>query len=92
MAGTTVFRTTKIGNGFIKEDVMQYLDELNSKISNLEAENERLKKGSKSVSERSESPKKDAHSEVVEKLSCILKENQRTNELLEHIYYHMSER
>lgn len=49
MADTTVLRTTKIGNGFVKEDVMQYLDELNSKLSNLAEENENLKKaGTKS--------------------------------------------
>ena len=34
----TVLRTTKIGGGFVKEDVMQYLDELNSKIVTLEDE------------------------------------------------------
>lgn len=32
----TVLRTTKIGNGFVKEDVLTYLDELNSKIESLE--------------------------------------------------------
>ena len=32
----TVLRTTKIGGGFVKEDVLTYLDELNSKISGLE--------------------------------------------------------
>ncbi len=38
----TVLRETKIGQkGFIKEDVMQYLDELNSKIINLETELEK---------------------------------------------------
>lgn len=44
MADTTVLRTTKIGNGFVKEDVMQYLDELNSRMGDLVAENEQLKK------------------------------------------------
>ncbi len=34
----TVLRTTKIGNGFIKEDVLAYVDELNSKIYSLEEE------------------------------------------------------
>ena len=34
----TVLRTTKIGGGFVKEDVLTYLDELNSKISGLETE------------------------------------------------------
>ena len=34
----TVLRTTKIGGGFVKEDVLTYLDELNSKISGLEDE------------------------------------------------------
>lgn len=34
----TVLRTTKIGGGFVKEDVMTYLDELNSKIVSLEDE------------------------------------------------------
>lgn len=38
MQEPTVLRTTKIGGGFVKEDVMQYLDELNSKIVTLEDE------------------------------------------------------
>lgn len=38
MQEPTVLRTTKIGGGFVKEDVMQYLDELNSKIISLEEE------------------------------------------------------
>lgn len=38
MQEPTVLRTTKIGGGFVKEDVMQYLDELNSKIVSLEEE------------------------------------------------------
>lgn len=33
-----ILRTTKIGNGYVKEDVMQYLDELNTKIEKLEKE------------------------------------------------------
>lgn len=33
-----VLRTTKIGKGFVKEDVLAYLDALNSKISRLETE------------------------------------------------------
>lgn len=45
MADASVLRTTKIGNGFVKEDVMQYLDELNTKMGELVAENEQLKKG-----------------------------------------------
>lgn len=40
----TVLRTTKIGGGFVKEDVLQYLDELNSKILSLQEECERAKK------------------------------------------------
>ncbi len=40
----TVLRTTKIGGGFVKEDVLTYLDELNSKILSLQEENEKLKK------------------------------------------------
>lgn len=43
MADTIVFRTTKIGNGFVKEDVLQYLDGLKSTIDRLTAENESLK-------------------------------------------------
>ncbi len=43
MAESTILRETKIGQkGFIKEDVMTYIDELNSKIVSLEDE---LKKG-----------------------------------------------
>lgn len=43
MEEPTVLRTTKIGNGFVKEDVMQYLDELNEKIVNLEDELKKTK-------------------------------------------------
>lgn len=39
----TVLRTTKIGNGFIKEDVLAYVDELNSRIYALEEECNDLK-------------------------------------------------
>ena len=40
----TVLRETKIGQkGFIKEDVITYLDELNSKIVALEEDNKALK-------------------------------------------------
>ncbi len=39
-----VLRTTKIGGGFVKEDVIQYLDKLNSIISALQEENQMLKK------------------------------------------------
>lgn len=46
----TVLRTTKIGGGFVKEDVMQYLDELNSKINMLQDENEKLQKAGPSNS------------------------------------------
>lgn len=42
----TVLRTTKIGGGFVKEDVMTYLDELNSKIVGLEEELKAAKSGS----------------------------------------------
>lgn len=43
MAETTILRETKIGQkGFVKEDVMTYIDELNSKIVSLEDE---IKKG-----------------------------------------------
>lgn len=38
MQEPTILRTTKIGGGYVKEDVMQYLDELNSKIVSLEDE------------------------------------------------------
>ena len=41
----TVLRTTKIGGGFVKEDVMTYLDELNSKIVGLEEELKAAKSG-----------------------------------------------
>lgn len=54
MADTTVLRTTKIGNGFVKEDVMQYLDELNTKIDDLVKENEKLKKAGPSESSEDE--------------------------------------
>ncbi|WP_295085676.1 hypothetical protein [Ruminococcus sp.] len=49
----TVLRETKIGQkGFIKEDVITYLDELNSKIVALEEENKALKeKGGQADSE-----------------------------------------
>lgn len=38
MEQPTVLRTTKIGGGFVKEDVLTYLDELNTKIESLEKE------------------------------------------------------
>ncbi|MBO5103631.1 MAG: hypothetical protein J6B74_01015, partial [Ruminococcus sp.] len=44
----TVLRTTKIGGGFVKEDVLTYLDELNSKILSLQEENETIKKAGSS--------------------------------------------
>ncbi|MCM1507585.1 MAG: hypothetical protein NC177_10695 [Ruminococcus flavefaciens] len=50
----TVLRTTKIGGGFVKEDVMQYLDELNTKIDDLVKENEALKKAGPSSSSEDE--------------------------------------
>lgn len=43
MNDVTVLRTTKIGGGFIKEDVLQYLEELNEKINALQKENENFK-------------------------------------------------
>lgn len=43
MEQPTVLRTTKIGGGFVKEDVLQYLDELNSKIESMEKELEEAK-------------------------------------------------
>lgn len=46
----TVLRTTKIGGGFVKEDVLTYLDELNSKILSLQEDNEKLKKSGPSSS------------------------------------------
>ena len=45
MEEPTVLRTTKIGGGFVKEDVMTYLDELNSKIVGLEEELQAAKSG-----------------------------------------------
>lgn len=44
----TVLRTTKIGNGFVKEDVLAYVDELNSQIYALQEENNNLKKRAES--------------------------------------------
>ena len=43
-----ILRTTKIGNGFVKEDVLTYLDELNSKIEGLEELQETMKQRPKS--------------------------------------------
>ncbi|MBR5723264.1 MAG: hypothetical protein IKX57_06495, partial [Oscillospiraceae bacterium] len=39
-----VLRTTKIGGGFVKEDVLAYVDELNSQIYALQEERDELKK------------------------------------------------
>ncbi len=39
-----VLRTTKIGGGFVKEDVLAYVDELNSQIYALQEQNDELKK------------------------------------------------
>ena len=38
-----VLRTTKIGGGFVKEDVLAYVDELNSQIYQLQEERDELK-------------------------------------------------
>ncbi len=37
-------RTTKIGNGFVKEDVLVYIDELNSQVYALQEERDELKR------------------------------------------------
>jgi len=44
MAEPNVLRTTKIGGGFVKEDVLNYVDELNSKNYQLQEELDKLKK------------------------------------------------
>ena len=44
MAEPNVLRTTKIGGGFVKEDVLNYVDELNSKNYLLQEELDKLKK------------------------------------------------
>ena len=41
-----VLRTTRIGKGFVKQDVLDYLDALNSKIRRLETEIEKIEKKS----------------------------------------------
>ena len=38
MADTAILRTTKFGNGFVKKDVIAYLDQLNTRINELNAE------------------------------------------------------
>ena len=43
-----VLRTTKIGGGFVKEDVLAYVDELNSQIYALQEERDELKKTAQS--------------------------------------------
>ncbi len=43
-----VLRTTKIGGGFVKEDVLAYVDELNSQIYQLQEECDELKKKAES--------------------------------------------
>ncbi len=44
MSDNLILRTTKFGQtGFVIEDVNQFLDELNDKITRLEKENESLK-------------------------------------------------
>ena len=41
---SNLLRETKIGQkGFVKDDVMTYLDELNTKLTDLENENKALK-------------------------------------------------
>ena len=44
MAEPNVLRTTKIGGGFVKDDVLNYVDELNSKNYLLQEELDKLKK------------------------------------------------
>ena len=48
----TVMRTTPVGNGFVKEDVLKFIDELNTKLFSLEEENSDLRKELKSAKER----------------------------------------
>ena len=43
-----VLRTTKIGGGFVKEDVLAYVDELNSQIYALQEERDELRKRAES--------------------------------------------
>ncbi|MBR4200141.1 MAG: hypothetical protein IKQ91_02545 [Oscillospiraceae bacterium] len=40
----TVMRTTAVGNGFVKEDVMKYIDELNVRLLSMEEQNQDLRK------------------------------------------------
>lgn len=71
MADTIVLRTTKIGNGFVKEDVLQYLDGLKTTIDRLTAENESLK------SEKSENVPSDFSDNLSDENNVLTIENVR---------------
>lgn len=43
-APASVMRTTSVGNGFVKEDVLAFIDELNIQIFTLQEENAELRK------------------------------------------------
>ena len=47
-----VMRTTSVGNGFVKEDVLKYVDDLNAKMLFLEEENNDLRKELKAAKDR----------------------------------------
>lgn len=48
MEQPTILRTTKIGGGFVKEDVIDYIDELNSKMEAMQKELDDAKNSSQS--------------------------------------------
>ena len=47
-----VLRTTRFGNGFVKEDVLAFIDELNIRIYQLEQECEQLKQENAALKQR----------------------------------------
>ena len=59
-----VLRTTKIGGGFVKEDVLAYVDELNTQIYNLQEERDDLAKKLASGTGSSESRNEELQAEI----------------------------
>lgn len=86
MEQPTVLRTTKIGGGFVKEDVLTYLDELNTKIEGLEKELQDSKGSAQPAVDPHEIAKYrnqiDSLQEKLNKSNQILRETKKENDEL----------
>lgn len=64
MDQTNYLRTTKIGGGFVKEDVLSYVDELNSQIFALQEERDEWKKKAQSGGSANDDAKAEYEAEL----------------------------